>query len=200
MGAVALLRERSIRVGCLGVVIAGAGVVVLLTGAGAPAESAGRAATSTSTTAPGPDWAGGAGPLQGTAFPALSGVGLDGRPVSTRPRGKPVVVVVWDATCRCDAAFAAANSTVLRSDGAVDVVGVSLDRDIAKAAQTNLDAGLLFPSMTEPTGTVRRLVEATPRGALLVLDRDGEVVADYRDGIDGGSEAFVRDVSAMAGS
>lgn len=200
MGAVALLRERSIRVGCLGVVIAGAGMAVLLAGTAVPAESAGRTATSTSTTIAAVDWAGGSGPLQGSAFPALSGIGLDGRPVSTRPRDKPVVVLMWDTTCRCDGVFAAANTAVLRAGDTVDVVGINLDRDLAKAAQTNLDAGLLFPSMTDATATVRRLVGATPEGTLLVLDRNGDVVADFRGPVEGGPDAFVGDVSTMGGS
>lgn len=200
MGAVALLRDRSIRVGALGVAIATAGVALLAATGFAPGEVAGRAVTSTSATAPRPGFVGGAGPLVGTRFPALTGVGLDGRPVSTRPRGKPIVAVIWDTTCRCDAIFGAANAVVLGAGSAVDVVGISLDRDLSKAAQANLDAGLLFPSITEATGSVRGLVGATPRGALVVVDRDGNIVADFRDGVDGGSDAFVRDVDSLAGS
>lgn len=200
MGAAALLRDRSIRVGAVGVVIAAVGVVVLVVGEPPAVEPSGRAATSTSTTTPVPGFAGGDGPLVGTELEVLSGVGLDGRPVSTRPRGRPLVAVVWDTACRCDPLFAAANAIVLRSGDVADVVGISLDRDIAAAAQANLDHGLLFPSMTEATGSVRRLVGTTPRGALLVVDRDGTVVADFRDGVDGGPDAFVRDVTALAGS
>lgn len=200
MGVVALLRDRSIRVGALGVAIAAAGVVALVQGGPAPGEPAGRAATSTSTRAPAPGFAGGDGPLVGAELAVLSGVGLDGRPVSTRPRERPLVIVVWDTTCRCEAAFAAANAVSLHADDAADVVGISLDRDIAAAAQANLDHGLLFPSMTEATGSVRRLVGATPQGALLVVDRDGKVVADFRSGVEGGVDTFVSDLSALAGS
>lgn len=108
--------------------------------------------------------------------------------------------MIWDANCRCDPVFAAANAVVLTSGGAADVVGINLDRDIAAAAQANLDHGLLFASMTDGTGSVRRLVSATPHGALLVVDRDGTVVADFRDGVQGGPEALVHDVTALAGS
>lgn len=200
MGAAALLRDRSIRVGAIGVAIAAAGVVFLAASGTRTDTAAGRAATSAPTTAARPDFAGGSGPLEGTALPALAGVGLDGRPVSTRPRGRPMVVVVWDTTCQCGSIFGAANAVELHSGDVADVVGVSLDRDISRAAQANLDAGLLFPSMTEATGSVRGLVGATPRGALLVVDRDGNVVADYRDGVEGGADALVRDVSELAAS
>lgn len=200
MGAVALLRDRSIRVGAAGVVIAAAGVVVLATAGFASGEVGGRAVTSLPAAASGPGFAGGSGPLVGSAFPPLTGVGLDGRPVSTRSRGKPIVVAIWDTTCRCNAIFGAANAVVLESGPGVDIVGVSLDRDVSKAAQANLDAGLLFPSMTEATGSVRRLVGATPYGALVVVDSDGNVVADFRDGVGGGVDAFVADVNALVGS
>jgi len=131
-------------------------------------------------------WVGGDGPLVGEQFPTLTGVGLDGRALSTNPRGRPLVVVVWDSRCRCGDLFSAANAVDLQRSDQVSVVGVNLDANLSKAAQTNLDSGLLFPSMSDRGGEVVRLTGPIPGGALLVVDPEGTVVADFRDGVDAG--------------
>lgn len=194
VGTVDLFRDRSIRVAAAAVVIAAAGVVY---GARAPSPSgaeAGRAGTTTTTTAPTVEWQGGDGPLAGRTFPELTGVGLDGRPVSTATGGAPLVVVVWEARCRCAETFTSANTAVLRGAGSVGVVGVNLDTDISRAAQRNLDAGLLFPSLSDRSGEVSRATGAIPDGAIVVVAPDGTVVADYRSAPD--PQAFAADLEA----
>jgi hypothetical protein len=172
-----ILRDPSVWVVAAGL-LASAGAIVVLA-AGDRTTAAGRTSppvpAPTATAAPGEL---GAGPLVGEVIPALALVSLDGRALSTAPRGRPLALALWSSTCSCDAVFDIANELeVMAADLAV--IGISFDTDIATAAQTAFAAGLLFPSALDRNGEIQATLGYPAPGVLLVVAPDGTVAGEF---------------------
>jgi peroxiredoxin len=91
-------------------------------------------------------------------------------------RGDVVVLTFWASYCGpCRAALQSAGSVMAAGAGAPVVLGVSLDRDVARAASVTASLGLQFPSLLDAAQSVSRLYDVQHLPLTLLIDREGTV-------------------------
>jgi len=91
-------------------------------------------------------------------------------------RGDVVVLTFWASYCGpCRVALQSADDALAAGEGAPVVLGVSLDRDAARAASVAGSLGLAYPSLLDAAQTVGRLYDVQHLPLTLLIDREGTV-------------------------
>jgi len=91
-------------------------------------------------------------------------------------RGEVVVLTFWASYCGpCRTALQSAATAVTAAAGAPVVLGVSLDRDVARATSVAASLGLEFPSLLDAGQSVSRLYDVQHLPLTLLIDREGTV-------------------------
>lgn len=116
--------------------------------------------------------------------PDLSGMTLDGRPLSLRTLGPATVVVInvwasWCGPCRSESPVLAAEARALQGHG-VRFLGLDEEDQTAAARVYAASAGEIYPSLVDHDGALlRRLTLLPPQGipSTLVLDSSGRMAA-----------------------
>jgi len=98
-------------------------------------------------------------------------------------RGEVVVVSFWGSHCgTCSAQLQALNRSyaTFRSAG-LEVLGVNVDDDQRRAAETAGGYGVQFPILLDPNKSVSRDYRVDNLPMTLLIDRDGRVRYVHRD-------------------
>lgn len=108
----------------------------------------------------------------------FTGVTLAGDSLVFEPQQieRPVLIVFWASWCReCRYEFHELKKLETATRGRLDILGVSVDRDIGKAVAMAQKAGLPYPSVFDPDASISALyaVRATP--TIVLIDRQGRV-------------------------
>jgi len=91
-------------------------------------------------------------------------------------RGDVVVLTFWASYCGpCREALQSAGAAVAATGGASAALGVSLDRDAARAASVAASLGLEFPSLLDADQAVGRLYDVQHLPMTLIIDSEGVV-------------------------
>lgn len=91
-------------------------------------------------------------------------------------RGEVVVLTFWASYCGpCREALQSAGAAVAAAGGGAAALGVSLDRDAARAASVAASLGLQFPSLLDHDQSVGRLYDVQQLPTTLLIDREGVV-------------------------
>jgi thiol-disulfide isomerase/thioredoxin len=128
----------------------------------------------------------GAGPATSAGASALPEVeDLSGKPFSLASlRGKVTLVDFWASWCGpCRKSFPALDKlyTRLRGKG-LEVVGVSLDEDLAAAERFLDKVPVSFRIARDPSGRLAQQLQIASMPTTLLLDREGQVVARFEGG------------------
>lgn len=107
---------------------------------------------------------------------------MDGTPVSLSDfRGKKLVLTFWASWCGpCQEEMAALNSFYQAhhtASSGFDLVGISVDEDVAQAARFATEKELTFPVLFDPHETIARAYEEKGIPTLFVINEEGSI--DY---------------------
>lgn len=124
----------------------------------------------------------------GQLAPALSGVGLDGSPLSLADyRGRPVIVNFWASWCGpCKDEFPLLREALAAhaADG-LAIVGVLFKDDPGPAAAFVASQGASWPTVTDPDGTAAATWKVVAPPQTYFIDRSGVVrerqIGEVRD-------------------
>lgn len=118
-----------------------------------------------------------AAPAIGSVAPDFALKDLSGRNQRLSEfRGDVVVLTFWASYCGpCRAALQSAGNAMAAGAAAPVVLGVSLDRDAARAASVAGSLGLEFPSLLDAAQSVSRLYDVQDLPLTLLIDREGTV-------------------------
>ena len=87
-----------------------------------------------------------------------------------------VVLTFWASYCGpCREALQSAGTAVTAAGGDAAALGVSLDRDAARASSVVDSLGLQFPSLLDHDQSVGRLYDVQHLPTTLLIDREGIV-------------------------
>ena len=107
-------------------------------------------------------------------LPSLSG---EGRVRSDDLRGAPLVVNFWASWCGpCRREMPALVATAERFDGRVRFVGVNHQDNREDAVEFAADAGLSYPSGSDPEGEVARRIGLRGMPTTLFVDAEGRIL------------------------
>jgi len=122
-------------------------------------------------------WLAHAAPAAGADAPDFALKDLSGRNQRlSEYRGEVVVLTFWASHCGpCREALQSAQEAVAATSGVSAALGVTLDRDAARAASVASSLGLEFPSLLDADQSVGRLYDVQHLPMTLLLDRDGLV-------------------------
>jgi len=123
-----------------------------------------------------------ASPSDGARAPDFALKSTDGHNLRlSEYRGDVVVLAFWASWCGpCRATLAGLNT--LRSEsasGEIEVLGISLDDDAARAGSIANSLGLKYPTLVDSGQVVGRLYDVRKLPYTLLLDRDGIVRAEW---------------------
>jgi peroxiredoxin len=91
-------------------------------------------------------------------------------------RGDVVVLTFWASYCGpCRTALQSASDAAAALGGTPVVLGVSLDRDAARAASVAASLALEYPSLLDANQAVGRLYDVQHLPMTLLIDREGVV-------------------------
>ena len=118
-----------------------------------------------------------AAPAAGDEAPEFALKDLSGRNQRLSEfRGDVVVLTFWASYCGpCRDALQTADAAVAAAGGGAAALGVSLDRDAARAASVAASLGLRFPSLLDQDQSVGRLYDVQQLPTTLLIDREGVV-------------------------
>jgi peroxiredoxin len=119
-------------------------------------------------------------PLLGTAAPDFSAPSLDGRTVSLHSQRGNIVILTfwasWCAPCKQESPNLTSFAWTHRSQH-VRVIGVVFNDTVASARSFARYYGALYPSVSDPQGTIAFHYGVTAPPTTFVIDRSGRVVA-----------------------
>lgn len=120
---------------------------------------------------------GGTGLIEkGRPAPEIAGTTLDGTPFRLADfRGRPVIVNFWGPTCvpcRTEVPLLKSKLEAHASDG-LTVVGVLMDDPPEPARKFIADEGATWPTVDDPSGTIKQAYHVVARPQSYFIDRDG---------------------------
>ena len=118
-----------------------------------------------------------AAPAAGAEAPVFALKDLSGRNQRLSEfRGEVIVLTFWASYCGpCREALQSASTAVAAAGGGAAALGVSLDRDAARASSVADSLDLQFPSLLDQDQSVGRLYDVQHLPTTLVIDREGIV-------------------------